>query len=92
MTPTDVKLVQAIESMIGGELKELEVDDKAVEEIILQVGVTKREQVTFKLLATRQVSSAADSKCLGLVVKWSAWLLVPFLATTNYFSFVASSN
>ena len=49
VTPTDVKLVQAIESMIGGELKELEVDDKAVEEIILQVGVTKREQVTFNL-------------------------------------------
>ena len=45
VTPTDVKLVQAIEDMIGTDLKELEVDEKAIEEIILQVSVTKREQV-----------------------------------------------
>jgi len=37
--------VQAIEAMIGTDLKELEVDEKAIEEIILQVSVTKREQV-----------------------------------------------
>jgi hypothetical protein len=42
-----VKLIQAIEAMIGTELKELEVVEKDIEEIILQVGVTKREQVTF---------------------------------------------
>ena len=45
VTPTDVKLLQAIEEMIGTSLTEMEVDEKAVGEIILQVGVTKREEV-----------------------------------------------
>ncbi len=46
VTQTDVKLLQAIEEMIGTKLEEMEVDVEAIGEIHAQVGVTKREQVS----------------------------------------------
>ena len=45
VTPTDVKLVQAVEDMTGTKLTEYEgINDLDVAEIHVQVGVTKREQ------------------------------------------------
>lgn len=44
MTQHDVKLVEAIEQLINTKLTEMEVDDKEVSKIVMQVLVTMREQ------------------------------------------------
>ena len=44
VSPHDVSLVKAIEELIKTKLKEMEVDDEAVAEILMQVSVTRREQ------------------------------------------------
>ncbi len=46
MTPSDVKLVKSIECSVGVELSELEVKDEEVADILTQVTVTRREQVS----------------------------------------------
>ena len=44
VTPHDVRLIQAVEDLIGVKMQEFEVDDDEVAEIMAQVNVTMREQ------------------------------------------------